>query len=632
MSSRLAPPVPVINLHREDQQRLAALIEQDMACVLELSLDARVLRVNEQICRLTGFSQEALLGRHLSECVPAEDWPAMRAVLDGLLEGSTSPGIDLRLNCENSGLAWVSSVCRLIRTEAGEPAGFIALLLDISASMQMRERLILAEGRLRLALEGARMGVWFWDVVDDTIDCSHVALACFGLPPGTQLRFSDVLAQVHPDDRAQVDAAFRSAITSLEPLDIEFRIHLQDGTERWLTVMARASLDAAGLHGGMQGLVGDISHRKAQELLLARSLADNLAHTRELELLSTRLAQRAVDADTATRAREALLRNVSHEFRTPLNHISGALDILLSGELEQSQRRWIVTARDATDALAGIIDSVMEVARLAAGDVRYEPRDFAPATVLNEIATMLARRAKARELKVFTDVAPDVPPWVLGDGAHVAQALLNYFDNAIKFTPSGSVTLAVRRAVSEGPGLWLRFEVRDTGIGIRQDMAERLFKPFVQGDDSITRPYAGLGVGLSNARQLAQVMGGTAGVDSRPGEGSVFWLEVPVQVATLDRLLVAPGDVGGVLQAEPLAGTPGEFVRAMDYLLELRGLLRADDMRARASLHAAPPALRALIGEEGFERLWREVEGFDFPAAVLTLDRIETRLASGVPD
>ena len=154
----------------------------------------------------------------------------------------------------------------------------------------------------------------------------------------------------------------------------------------------------------------------------------------------------------------------------------------------------------------------------------------------------------------------------------------------------------------------------------------------MQGDDSITRPYGGLGVGLSNARQLAQVMGGTAGVDSCPGEGSVFWLEVPVQVAALDRLLVAPGDAGGVVQTEPLAGTPGEFVRAMDYLLELRGLLRADDMRARASLHAAPPALRALIGEEGFERLWREVEGFDFPAAVLTLDRIETRLASGVPD
>lgn len=632
MSARLAPPVAAIGLDREDQQRLSALIEQDMACVLELSLDARVLRVNAQICRLTGFSREALLGRHLSECVPAEDWPVVHKVLDGLLAGSIPTAIEIRLDCENGGLAWVSSVCRLIRTEAGEPAGFIALLLDISAPMQMRERLILAEGRLRLALEAARMGVWFWDVIRDTIDCSHVALACLGLPPGTQLRFSDVLAQVHPADREQVDAAFRSALLSLEPLDIEFRIHLRDGTERWLAVMARASLDAAGQQGGMQGLVGDVSHRKAQELLLARSLADNLAHTRQLELLTAQLAQRAVDADTATRAREALLRNVSHEFRTPLNHISGALDILLAGELVPSQRRWVVTARDATNALAGIIDGVMEVARLAAGHVRCEPRDFAPATVLNEVATVLGRRAQARELKVLTDVAPDVPQWVLGDGAHVAQAMLIYADNAIKFTPSGSVTLAVRCVPSEGAGLRLRFEVRDTGIGIREDMAERLFKPFVQGDDSITRPYGGLGIGLSNARQLAEVMGGTAGVESRQGEGSIFWLEVPVQAATLDRLLGASADVGGVPQAEPMYSAPGESVRAMDYLLELRGLLRADDMRARASLHAAPPALRALIGEEGFERLSREVEGFDFPAAVLTLDRIEKRLASGVPD
>ena len=628
MTPGVDAPAQVIDLHRADEQRLNALIGQDMACVLELSLDARVLRVNDQFCRLTGFPRDALLGRHLSECVPPEDWPSSRVMLDGVLGGLATAPIELRLTCAGGGLAWVRCVCRLVRTEAGEPVGLITLLLDISASMQMRERLILAEERLRLALDGARMGVWSWGLGEERLMCSHVALACLGMPPGVQPGFDEFLARVNPEDREQVESGFRAALASLEPLDMEFRIQLPDGAERWLAVMARASLDPMGQHGGMQGLVGDVSQRKAQELLLARSLAENLAHTREVEMLNARLAQRAVEADTATRTREALLRNVGHEFRTPLNHICGSLDILLSEELPPPQRRWVVTAREAADALTRIVEGVMDVARLAAGEVRSEPGDFAPATVLSEVSALLARRTKARELTVLVDVAPDVPQWVLGDGAHVAQALLNYFDNAIKFTPSGAITLAVRRVQPESAGLRLRFEVQDTGIGIRQDLAERLFKPFVQGDDSVTRPYGGLGIGLSNARELAELMGGTAGVDSRPGGGSIFWLDVPVQPASLERLL-APGlrDVAA-RHVRGMRGTPAEFAQALSSLPGLRAQLRADDMRARDSLRGVADALRALVGEQDFERLCREVEGFDFPAALLTLDRIERHLAA----
>ena len=140
MTPGVDAPAQVIDLHRADEQRLNALIGQDMACVLELSLDARVLRVNDQFCRLTGFPRDALLGRHLSECVPPEDWSSSRVMLDGVLEGLATAPIELRLNCAGGGLAWVRCVCRLVRTEAGEPVGLITLLLDISASMQFSLR------------------------------------------------------------------------------------------------------------------------------------------------------------------------------------------------------------------------------------------------------------------------------------------------------------------------------------------------------------------------------------------------------------------------------------------------------------------------------------------------------------
>lgn len=620
-------PGAAIDLHRSEGQRLAALLGQDMAGVLELSLDARVLRVNNALCHITGFSPEALLGLPFADCVPREDWPLTRATLDALVSDGASGAVETRLHCRDGGLVWVSSLWRLLRTEAGEPAGFMALVLDISASVRMRERLGMAEERLRLALEGARMGVWAWDLLHDRLECSEVALDCLGLAPGTRPSLGDVFVQVHADDRARVQAALQAALDSLEPLDIEFRIRLRDGSERWLVLMARASCDAAGQPGGMHGLVGDVSERKAQEALLEHCLADNLLHTREVERLSTRLAQRAVQAETATRTRDALLRNVGHELRTPLNHISGSLDILLSGELPAPGRRWAETAREAAGSLARIIDGVMEVARLAAGDVQEVLRDFAPSVVLSEVAALLSRRAAEKGLAVHFAVAAEVPRWVLGDGVHVAQVLLNFFDNALKFTPQGSITLGVSVATGSRPGTWLRFAVRDTGIGIDGEMAKRLFEPFVQGDDSVTRPYGGLGIGLSNARKLAAVMGGAVGVESRAGEGSTFWLEVPVQEAHTEHLLLPAAGLEPEGQPVRLGCTPEELAHAVLAVPALREQLSTDDIHAKATVEAAAAGLRTLFGDADFERLRRQIAGFDFPAALQVLGEIEARLA-----
>ncbi len=629
MTSESGAIVMVSDASRTDEQRLAALIGQDMAGVLELSLDARILRANDHFCRITGFSREALLGKHLSECVLSEDWPSSRASLDALLEAELPRATETRFHCLNGGLAWLNLSARLIRAEDGGPAGFICLLVDISASMQLRERLILAEERLRLALDGARMGVWFWDLVTGRLECSHVALAYLGLPPGAQPGFSDFLSQVHPEDRPRVEAAFREALDKLEPLDLEFRVLLPDGTTRWLVAMARGSRDASGLHGGMQGLVGDVSHRKAAEALLEQALDENLAHIRQVEILNTRLAQRAIEADTAVRAREALLRNVGHEFRTPLNHMCGALDLVLLDDLPQSQRRWLVIARDAATSLSHTVDQVMDVARLAAGQVAVQMQDFSPAAALREVTRLLMPRMQQRELQVATDVADDVPAQVSGDGAHIVQTLLIFFDNAIKFTPSGTITLSVRRLSEESDRLWLRFEVRDTGIGIAPEIATKLFAPFVQGDDSTTRPYGGLGIGLSNAREFATLMGGKAGVSSEAGQGSTFWLDVPVRAATLDpQLMLLPEAAkrgGGLSHTAPVSGASALLKH---YLVELRKLLLSDDLDARASLLAAPPALLALAGSKDFEHLQSAIERYDFPEALLTLDLIEGRFAA----
>jgi signal transduction histidine kinase/BarA-like signal transduction histidine kinase/tetratricopeptide (TPR) repeat protein len=236
-------------------------------------------------------------------------------------------------------------------------------------------------------------------------------------------------------------------------------------------------------------------------------------------------AQRAAEA--ATRAKSEFLANMSHEIRTPMNAILGMSYLALQGPLDPRQRNYVEKVHGAAESLLRIINDILDFSKIEAGKLEIENVDFALGEVLDQLADLLAMRAEEKGLTLHFELAPDLPTALVGDASRLGQILLNLGNNALKFTERGQVTVAVVLVESTHQRATLRFEVRDTGIGMTAQACERLFQPFTQADASTSRRYGGTGLGLAICRHLVESMGGTIGVDSEPGRGSSFHFTLP---------------------------------------------------------------------------------------------------------
>ena len=384
----------------------------------------------------------------------------------------------------------------------------------------VREKLLESTLSLQLAVEAGRLGVWEWRIDEQRMIWSDLCLSYFGFAPCVEMTLEKWAAVLHPADLERVEAAVARSLATVSDYDEEYRVVWpQDGTVHWLHVVGRPQRSAEGVVTRMEGVVQDISARKEAEARL-------LERNHQVELLNVQLEKRAMDAEAAARAKEAFIRAISHELRTPLNHITSGAEILLRGPLDEKQGRWLQRIRSASQDLLRMVNEVIDIAYMADGTLKLEAVDFDLPAVLNEARLMLASRAEARGLKLDVDVQAGLPARLNGDPVRIAQALYNLLDNAIKFTPAGSITLSAHLVSQGGNRVVVCFEVRDTGIGIDEDALSSLLRDdhlFNQLDSAVNRKYGGLGLGLSNVRELARRMGGTVGAKSMPGAGSTFW-------------------------------------------------------------------------------------------------------------
>jgi PAS domain S-box-containing protein len=254
----------------------------------------------------------------------------------------------------------------------------------------------------------------------------------------------------------------------------------------------------------------------------------------ERNLAAAELAAARDAAVEASNVKSAFLATISHEIRTPMNGVLGMTELLLDTALDPDQRALATQVSVSGELMLDLINDILDIAKIEAGQLEVEVTDFALRETIEQACTVATLQARAKGLDFNVEIADEVPPHARGDGRRLRQVLANLIANAVKFTSEGQISVRatlVGLPTREAAGRAVRIEVIDTGIGIPAAIVDEMFEPFTQADPSTTRNYGGTGLGLAIARELTQLMGGAIGARSEPGNGSTFWIELPLPEA-----------------------------------------------------------------------------------------------------
>jgi PAS domain S-box-containing protein len=366
------------------------------------------------------------------------------------------------------------------------------------AEQQLRtSEMVLAESQMI-----AHLGSFELDLTTGMVKWSDETWRIFGLEKRDRYTFAEYLQTVHPDDLALVKRRTKQAKYEhiFEPY--HHRIRRPDGSVRVITTAGNFIYGEDSKPTKFVGIHQDITEQKLMEAKLKQ------AHDKALE---------------SVRLKSEFLANMSHEIRTPMNGVIGMAGLLLDTDLTDDQRDFAETIRSSGDSLLTIINDILDFSKIEAGKLQFETLDFFLNNAVDDTIELLAERAHQKKLKLVSLIDKDVTLALRGDPGRLRQVLTNLLGNAIKFTEVGEVIVHARLQSETENHSVVRFEIRDTGIGISETAQQNLFQAFTQADGSTTRKYGGTGLGLAISKQLVELMDGEIGVTSVIGEGSTFW-------------------------------------------------------------------------------------------------------------
>ena len=503
----------------------------------QIDLQGHVIEINDRYCELSGYEREELLAKGFSllnsGVHPPEFWAEMWR---SLRDGKAWRG-QICNRAKDGSLFWLDSIFAPIVGADGRVDRYIGIANDITASKNAAADLANERQRLDNILRGTNVGTWDWNVRtgETRFNERWAEMVGYSLADLAPIGSDFWMRNIHPDDLARsAEALKRHFDGELEQYECEIRMRHRDG--HWIWVLDRGRVSSRTPDGQpewMHGTYQDITERHAAYEAL-------------------RAATRAAEAASA--AKSSFLANMSHEIRTPLNAVIGLTGLLENSRLDAEQSGFVRKIQLASRLLMGLINNVLDLAKIEAGETALDVRPFDLHDLIEGLAAVFGSQAQAKGLDFTVSLPPGLPRRLKGDALRLGQVLTNLLGNAIKFTERGSVALIVQSLGSDDPDqLSVRFAVKDTGIGIDPELHESLFQPFAQADVSTTRRYGGTGLGLSIVKHLTDLMGGRSGVTSQPSQGSEFWITLPLQRVSDEG---RGGDSPEVLRLLLLEGNP----------------------------------------------------------------------------
>ena len=390
--------------------------------------------------------------------------------------------------------------------DAGDRArGSVWIIDDISAERSAAEVLRQANEKLGVLFEAAPVGLLYLSG-DRLTSINRRFTELFGYAQDDIPTLNDWWSRAYPDPayRQQVQQTWFGLIEQAQAGDgqvqpREYRVRCKNGDDRSLLIGGQL------IEGGIIVTLTDISALKQTELEL-------------------QLAKEA--AENAARAKADFLANMSHEIRTPMNAVIGMTQLALRADPPPRVHDYLRKIQSSSQLLLGVINDILDFSKIEARKLRLDRTGFELDQLLDDVATMVSEKAAGKGLELIVSAASEVPAHLIGDPLRLQQVLLNLANNAVKFTERGEVELRVELQQRQADSVELRFEVRDTGIGISPEQQAQLFQSFQQADSSTTRRYGGTGLGLAIAKRLVELMGGRIGVNSLAGQGSTFWFTI----------------------------------------------------------------------------------------------------------
>ena len=562
--------------------RFRLLFEQHLAVMLQIDpATGRILDANQAAADFYGYSRDGLRAMSIQQinCLPPD---AVTAECQQATCRAQSDFIFPHRLADGS--------IRMVEVHAApitldDHQVLFSIVHDITQRREIEERLRLSEERHRLLADHSLDVIWTMDLTGRFTYNSPSVEKLLGYTPAEVMELS-LEETVCPESLPAILAMFEEASANIQagrpiqPFRGEIAERRKDGSTVWVETTATAVYDQAGRFIEFFGVDRDITERKRYEQ----------------ELHQARAA-----AETANAAKSAFLAHVSHEIRTPLNAVLGLAQVLEKGRLAPDQRAMIAQIGTAGRSLLGILNDILDLSKIEAGQLQLEARPFALAQLLSQIEGLMGPVARGKGLALSIPAPPAAAGVLLADPLRLEQVLVNLIGNAIKFTDRGEIRVGIDLLEESADCTRLRFTVSDTGIGITPEALSRLFTPFTQADGSITRRFGGTGLGLSICKRLVELMNGQIGADSRPGAGSTFWFELCLPRAAAEDL-PAPAPAVPCPAGPRLTGR--HFLVVDDQAMNREVVVRMLALEGAQSTQAAD-------GQQALDLLRAQPRGFD---------------------